>query len=255
MSFRPFASVLLVLAVSTPAHAGLDVSTDACRIESRYDVRIDGERMTFTRKDPPQVVVIARSGAITVDGRTLALDAADAARAIDLERSLRAIVPEAKGVAIEAVGIAFEAIGHASTAFAESPSQARESAERLARTSAELRRAIEAKEDWSLASDAYVERLVEGAVGSLVGELVGNITSQALKVAFSGGDTAALAELEARAASIEKHVEKGIKASARALETRVDRLCDQLRAADAIEDGLVARLPDGSRLDLFDLAR
>ena len=71
----------------------------------------------------------------------------------------------------------------------------------------------------------------------------------ALKVALSG-DESAVAELEARAESIEKTVEKAVEKRSAELERRAETLCTRLHALDAIEAGIEARLPDGSRLDL-----
>ena len=150
------------------------------------------------------------------------------------------------------MSIAFEAVGHASTAFAASPREARESAERIARTSRELQKGIAAKQHWDSTSDADLDRLIEGAVGSLIGELVGNVTVMALKVAFTG-DESAVAELEARAASIEKTVEEAVEKRGKALEQRAEALCANIRALDAIESRIEARLPGNARFDLVQL--
>lgn len=247
---RSLPSLVLVtlLLSATCAHAKVHVG-DHCDLDSRYSFKIEPTRLVFTEDDSKRVIALSRGGGIEVDGRALTLGAADHARVDELERGMRALVPEVKGIAIEAVGIAFEAVGHASTAFASSPAAARESAERIARTSEELKKGIEAKQDWNAKSDADLDRVIEGAVGALVGEMVGNVTAMALKVAFSG-DEAAVAELEARADAIEKTVEKAVEKRSKDIERRAGQLCSRLRALDAIESGVEARLPDGSRLDL-----
>lgn len=243
---------LLALASLSIAAAPLQAKTHVgndCDLDSGYSFRIEPARLVFTEDASKRVIALLPGGGITVDGKAVALDAADRARADELERGMRALVPEVKGIAIDAVAIAFEAVGHASTAFASSPSEARESAERIARTATELQKGIEAKQDWSGKADADLDRIIEGAVGALVGELVGNVTAMALKVALSG-DESAVAELEARAESIEKTVEKAVEKRSAELERRAETLCTRLHALDAIEAGIEARLPDGSRLDL-----
>ena len=241
---------LLLACTTAPAMARFNVGNDDCDIDSRYSVKVEPARFVFTADDGKRSVEVLPGGHVNIDGAPLALNAADRTRMDDLERGMRALVPEVKAIAIDAVGIAFEAVGHASTAFASSPRAARESAERIARTSRELQKGIAAKQHWDSTTDSDFDRLIEAAVGSLVGELVGNVTAMALKVAFTG-DEAAVAELEARAASIEKTVEDAVEASGKELERRAEALCSRLRDLDAIESRLEARLPGNERFDLI----
>ena len=256
MTLRPLASfVALALALSlSSAHASLNIDSDHCDVESDYSTKFDGHSITFSNDKTHRVVVLGPGGAITVDGKSLSLDAADRENAVALENAIRAIVPQAKALAVDAVGIAFEAVGHASTAFASNAHQARESAERIARTAAELKRAINERDDWGPQSDKEISRLIEGSVGSLIGEMVGNITAQAISVALSG-DEAALAELEARADSIEKNVEKAVESRAKELGQRADALCQSVHELDRIESQFSARMPDGSAIDLIQIKR
>jgi len=254
MNLLPTAAALLLAAVSTPAAASINLGRASCGIDTPYSVRIEPERIVFTHDRNKQVVALRADGAVEVDGFTAPMDARDRALIRDMEREMRNLIPVVKGIAIDAVAIAFEAVGHASMAFAESPQHARESAERIARTADEIKRAVETQDSWGSESEAHIERIVEGAVGTLIGELVGNVTAQAIKVAFSG-DGSAIAELEARAGSIEKNVDKAIKARGRELEARAEEFCERLRGLEDIEARISARLPDGSQLDLIRLRR
>lgn len=255
MNLLPSATVALLLAAaSMPAPASINFGRASCDIDTPYSVRIEPERIVFTHDRSKQVVALRADGAIEVDGFTAPMDARDRALVRDLEQEMRGLVPVVKGIAIDAVAIAFEAVGHTSTAFAESPQRARESAERIARTADEIKRAVENQHTWGSGSEAHIERIIEGAVGTLIGEIVGNVTAQAIKVAFSG-DRSAIAELEARAASIEKNVEKAIRKRGKELEARAEMLCERLRGLEDIEARISARLPDGSPLDLIRLRR
>jgi hypothetical protein len=69
-------------------------------------------------------------------------------------------------------------------------------------------------------------------------------------VSRSVNDPSALAELEARAGSIEKNVEQAVESRSRELEARADALCRQVRDLDAIESRISARLPDGEAINL-----
>lgn len=248
------AASFMLVASAGSSHAKLQIDGEHCEVESRYSTRIEGNRIAFTDKNSEQVVAILPGGALEVDGNAVNLDAADQSRVVELDRGVRAIIPEAKALAIEAVGVAFEAVGHVSTAFAANAEDARESAERLARTSEEIKQTIRSRDVWSADAETEIEALIEGAVGSLIGEMVGNITAQAVAAAFSG-DASAVAELEARASSIEANVEKIVEKRARQLESRADELCKQVQAIDRIESGLTARLPDGSALNLVEVSR
>ena len=245
------AAVSLVLAVSAgSSRAKVSIDSVQCDVESRYSTKIESGRIAFTDDKSRQVVAILPGGTLQIDGKAVSLDAADQLRVVELDRGVRVLIPEAKALAIDAVGVAFEAVGHVSTAFATNAEEARESAERLARTAEEIKQAIRSRDVWGADSEKEIEALIEGAVGSLIGEMVGNITAQAVAAAFSG-DVSAVAELEARASSIEKVVEK----RAKELESRADALCKQVQALDRIESDITARLPDGSALNLVEVNR
>lgn len=256
MTFRTLigTSALALAFAAGSAVAKIHVDGDHCDVQSNYSTRIDGNRITLTNDSTKSVLTLLPGGRVEIDGRPLSLSTSDAAHFAELERGIRAIIPEAKALAVDAVGIAFEAVGHVSTAFASDAHQARESAERIARTADELKRSINARDSWGPNSDREVEDLIERSVGSLIGEMVGNITAQAIKVALSGDD-AAVAELEARAGSIEKNVEKAVEKRAKEIETRADALCERAKDLDRIEAQIDARLPDGSPLDLVRVKR
>ncbi|SFN34070.1 DUF2884 family protein [Dokdonella immobilis] len=248
------ASTLAFAFAASAAVARIHVDGDNCDVQSNYSTRIDGSRITLTDESSKAVVTLLPGGRVEIDGRSLPLSPSDAAHFAELERGIRAIVPEAKALAVDAVGIAFEAVGHVSTAFASDAHQARESAQRIARTADELKRSINARDSWGPHSDREVEDLIERSVGALIGEMVGNITAQAIQVALSGDD-AAVAELEARAGSIEKNVEKAVEKRAKEIEARADALCERARDLDRIEAQIDARLPDGSPVDLVRVKR
>lgn len=256
MNIRPiFSTVAMALALSSAgAMARVHIDGDHCDIDSGYSTRIEAGRITFTNDTTHQVLALLPGGMVEVDGKPFALDDADRARTLDFERTLRKLVPEAKALAVDAVAIAFEAVAHVSTAFASNGHEARESARRIARTADELKRSINARDSWGPHSDREIGELIEGTVGSLIGEMVGNITAQAVKVALSG-DEAAVAELEARAGSIEKNVEKAVEKRADELEQRADALCQRVKELDRIESQISARLPDGSAFDLVTIKR
>lgn len=246
MTIRRFLlAALIAFPVLAPHTASAEISV--CDLQSPYSLRVQPQQLVFTRSgDTPAEIVIA-DGRLRVDGREVALSAADSRRLADYERGVRDLLPEVKAIARQAVGIAFEAVGQVNAAFASSPADARAQAKRMQALATDLERRIESGHEWS---DAEVEGIVQNAVGSLIGDLVGNVTAQALKIAFTG-DEAAAAELEARASAIEKGVERAVERSTADLERRAEALCPRVLALNRMAGELDVALPGGGRLDLF----
>jgi hypothetical protein len=234
------------------AHAGMDLHGADCGMHSDYSLSIKPDALVFTRTHGAPSDIVISNGSLRVDGRTLDVSAADRERLLALEHGVRDTLPEIKAIAHEAISIAFDAVGEVAAAFAKDGDAARASAQRLARTAADLNLRIDASDNFAGWNDKDVERLVEGAVGTLVGEVVGNVAGQAISVALSGDEKAA-AELEARANSIDKNVERVVKKRSRDLEARVVGMCPRLHRLAQLEGELDVRLADGSRLDLVSM--
>ena len=77
--------------------------------------------------------------------------------------------------------------------------------------------------------------------------VIGDIVGGAISAAFSGDE----ARIE-RMNNLDKEIERRVQPRANQLEKRAESLCRRMEALDAIDDALVYRLPDGSRLDLID---
>jgi hypothetical protein len=234
-------------AVSVPAFAHTHIHE--CDLSSDYSLSIKPDRLVFKRHLGTPAEIEIANGTLRVDGALVATNAADAQRLRDAEREVRALVPEVKGIARDAVAIAFDAVGQVAAAFAHDGAAARRSAEHIAALGREIDRKIADTYSFDHWQDADIDRLVGSTVEAVVPEIVGNVTAEALKVAFTG-DEAAAAELEARASSIEKSVDRAVEKQSAQLEVRARGVCSRLRALDRVQSGLDVRLPDGGRLDL-----
>lgn len=241
-------ALALGAAVAAPAYAH-HIHVDDCGLHSDYSLSIKPDRLVFKRRSGTPAEVEIANGTLTVDGRSIAVDDADARRLRDAEHEVRALVPEVKAIARDAVGIAFDAVGQVTAAFASDPEAARASAERIARAGRELDRKLAAADSFDDWQQADIDRVVQDTVSTLVPEIVGNVAAQAIKVALTG-DEAAAAELEARADGIEKSVDRVVDKRSAELERRAKALCPRLRALERAESELDLRLPDGRRLDL-----
>lgn len=234
-------------AVSMPAFAHTHIHD--CDLSSDYSLSIKPDRLVFKRHAGTPAEIEIANGTLRIDGTLVATNTADAQRLRDAEREVRSLVPEVKAIARDAVAIAFDAVGQVAAAFAHDGAAARRSAEHLAALGREIDRKIADTDSFDHWEDADIDRLVGSTVEAVVPEIVGNVTAQALKVAFTG-DEAAAAELEARAESIEKSVDRAVAKQAAQLEVRAMGVCSRLRALDRVQSDLDVRLPDGSRLDL-----
>lgn len=241
-----FASSVLC---ASAAHAGIDMRQADCGLHSNYSLTIKSDSLSFTRKSGQPAEVVIADGTLRVDGRLLAVDAADRQRLRDIEHGVRTSVPEVKAIAHAAIAIAFDAVGEVAAAFARDTDAARASAQRMTRAAHDLHQRIDDSDSFSGWQEADVDRLVGGAVESLVGEIMATVATRAVSVALSGDEKAA-ADLEARADGIEKNVDRLVARHTHDLEQRALGLCSRIRTLAGIENELGLRLPDGSRLDL-----
>jgi len=245
---RTTLAAALALAGASAAHASIDLHGVDCDLHSDYAMAVERDAVVFTRTDGSPAEIVLAHGTLVVDGRPVPLGAADRERVLGIENGVRDLLPQVRAIVHDAIQIAFDAVNEVSAAFAKDPADARASAERLARTFAEIRRRIDAKEAMTGWTDDEIERLVEDAVGTLVAEVVGNVAGQAVAIAL-GGDEKALAELEARANGIDARVERLVAARSRDLEARAEGICPRLRTLARLGSELEVR-PSGQRLRL-----
>jgi hypothetical protein len=223
---------------------------EVCNVSSPYDVKLTAESLTFTREGATPHDVRMAAGRLTVDGREIALTAADRASIARYEAEVRALVPEVKQIAKEAIGIAFGAILHVAQTFADSDADFSRSRDKLEDARRELEHRIDTEFDSKPWNDVAFERVIGDAVKATVPVIVGDITAKAIKVALSGDEKAA-EELERKAEKMEQTLEREVERKADALEARANALCPRIVALDRIESELALRLPDNAQLDLL----
>lgn len=242
---------LLPLAVTLAALCAGNVQArkfDACGVESDYDLTIGNEVLTFSRSAGTPQRIEMRDGRLTIDGAAQTLSAADTARIASYERDIRGMVPEVKAIAVDAVGIATEAVVQVAAAFAGERGNAAAVA-KLEQLGADIGRRIDASVSTSEWREDEFNEAIESMTAELVPMLVGDIAALAVSAALTG-DEAGLAEIEAKATSLERDVEARVAKRADAIEARAEKLCPRVLALDEIEKALELRLADGSQLDL-----
>jgi len=185
-----------------------------------------------------------RQGRLFVDGKWVALNAADSKRIAQYERETRAVLPLARQIGRDAAEIAFTVLGEVAAGFSSDPASTRaELAKARSRLDARLARSISANH---FNSDHLGEGIGQ-TVAELLPSLVGDIVGGAVRAALTG-DTARMQRMQ----TIDQDIEARVDPRAKALERRAEALCQHMQALDEIDDALEYRLPDGRPLDLLD---
>jgi hypothetical protein len=215
-----------------------------CDVESDYELHVTPRSLIMTREQGTPEAVLMRQGRLFVDGKWVALNAADSERIAQYERETRAVLPLARQIGRDAAEIAFTVLGEVASGFSSDPATTRaELAKARNRLDARLARSISANHFNSDHLGEGIGRTVAELLPSLVGDIVGGAVSAALT-----GDTARLRRIE----RIDQDIEARVDPRARALERRAEALCQHMQALDEIDDALEYRLPDGRALDLLD---
>ena len=242
--------VALLAAFAAPAYAHDKHERElSCDLHSDYNLSFGPESLRFERDNGQRRIELIQ-GKLLVDGRVVALTAADREKLLKFEQEVRAMMPEVRAIALEALEIAYTAVVHVLRAFDDNGSAERS----IARLEAEHKAArakIENGSSTLLFDEREFEKLVESTVATVVPEVVGNVTALALKAAFSG-DEGAVEAIERKADRLEKEIERDVEHRADELERRADKLCPQLTELDRLESTLDVRLADGRPLNLLD---
>ena len=242
-------AVLALTLCATVAHAEINIQSGHCDVRSDYSLAVEPDRLVFTRASGHPAEVVIADGALNVDGRVVAVNAADRQRLLDIEHGVRNALPDVKAIAHAAIAIAFDAVGEVAAAFAADGDAARTSAQRLQHMARELDRRIDASDNFAGWQDADIDRLVQGAASSLAGEIASTVAARAVTVALSG-DEKGVADLEARANGIDKKIDRLVEKRSKELEARAAGLCARVHALADVESALTVRLPDGRPLGL-----
>jgi hypothetical protein len=230
-------------------HRDYDHGLAACDLDSPFALKVGRDALAFTQTSGTPRRVELRGGRLIVDGRDVALSAADRARIVRFEAEVRAVLPEVLGLALEAVDIAFGAVHEVVRTFVRDG----ESLERIAQRLASAQREISTRIETRFADGAFDERGLEQAIEQTVAELVPMVAAEIAAVAVAAalsGDTTVAEDLERRAERLEATIEREVEQRAAALERRANALCPRIAALATLESELDVRLADGARLDL-----
>lgn len=249
------ASLAATLAiVSTGAAAkGFSFTTDTCKYDygTLYDVDVTAAGLSFHRDSGTPSRIFLHDGALKVDGRDTSVSAADAAALRRYEDGVRRLLPEVAAVAREGIDMGYSAMTTVTMTFAE-PGQRDALLAKLRRKQAEALRSVDQGVGAGHWSSDRMTGLMADSISDSVGELVGSVTSSAVTAALSG-DTAKVASLQARAASLDKALNGEMDKRSKDLEARSNGICPRLNDLAELQRGWRVRLPDGSPLELMSI--
>lgn len=250
---RSFLPMLLAfgVAVAAPAVAGeIHFDHNQCDYDTSYDVFVTDAGVRFARNEGVPSKVFMHDGQLRVDGRDVAVSAADADSLRRYEAEVRAAVPEVAGIAREGLDIGFSAITTVAATFVQDGDQRSEVMERLNRKHAAALRGIDntlGRGEWRKGA---LGDTIGDAIEDTVQELVSTVTAGAVKAALSG-DEAQLAALEARADALDDAIERNVDKRADKLSDRADLLCRKFDAMNDMQAKWQFRLDDGKPLELM----
>lgn len=240
------------LALGLPAHAhGLHMDSDQCRVGTDYDVLVQPGGIRFERNDGKPAQVFMHDGALRIDGRDVAVSAADAARLREYEGQVRSLLPEVASIARDGVDIGFDALTTVVASFAEDPAERSRLTDDLNREHRQALADVENGLGHGVWRQHSMENLMENQLGDGVSTLVSTVTAKAVKAALSG-DQRQVAALEARADTLDRSIDQQVDARADKLGDRAQALCPRLVRLDQLQQQFEFRLTDGSRLALVD---
>ena len=244
---RRLMAMLLALAIAPMAQA----RNLECSMHSDYHLQMHGQAFVFTRDDGPTQRVVLGGGRLFVDGREVALNAADQQRVNEYENELRRLLPEARQVAAEATDIAFTALTEVARGFADKGDNS--TVRQLEQAHRRLRAQLDKDPAFVFNGDIDAE-VIRPVISEFVPAITGAAVKTALSIAFSG-DEALTKAFEARMNTMGHDIDVKVKARAESLKPLAHSLCQRTKRLDAIEEGLTMRMDDGSSLNLLETGR
>lgn len=246
------AGFLMLAAGSAGAHS-------ACNMELAAGLRITDEAIEFY-KDDQQAYTILNDRALVVKGKALKLSQSQEDAVANYAASIRATVPEVRGMAVEGIDLAIEAIRITFDSLLGEKNQiSTQLTTELRNAKSDVNRYFssgeaitfnhsndEVPEFLGKHFETRVERIVETAVQDSIGSIM---IAMGKEILAAGGN---MDTFEARMNKFGEQMEVQMNAKAALLETRGEKLCDSISAVDASEEQLKQAVP---ALESFNLIR
>lgn len=245
------AASLLPLGAAQAGHFHHDCDVN---LHSDYDLRIGSDGLSFSPDKGTGAKIRVDAGRLFVDGREVAVSAADRERLARFEDEVLGIREEAIGIAIEGIDIGLTAVREVNAAFEEDADRIAEFNQRLERIRGDLEHAVRSDLSHGRPTDEEIERVVDKVVEPLVKELVSsiaaNVAGEAIAMALSGDESRAK-DIEAKAKRLERTIEDKVEGAAKQLEARARELCPRVQNLAALNASFQVEIATGTKLDLL----
>lgn len=236
------------------------VADDACNVELTAGVTMNEETIEFfNEKSKNSLYKIADDKVLIIDGDVIDLDEQQQALVTRYSKTIKAMVPEVRAVAIEGVDIAIEGVNLAfDKLLGEGNSVGANLSQELAIIRTEVAERFTLKHGFTLGEDGLdesellgdefeqrLESVVEKAVMSSIGSIMVAVGQEMM---FSGGDSNAF---ETRMENFGASIEHEIESRAKLIEQKAQQLCLSAVKIDQLEAQLKSSVSQLSNIDVI----
>lgn len=225
-----------------------------CDVETPYSVDLRGEGIGFSSKQAELASLRLHGGRLYVDGREVALSAADRKTIRAMEQEVRALSSDAIVIASDAIDIAFDVLNEVSAALIEDGARQTELLRSMEKTRSivqmQIRDAVLNRPFDESAFEELVESQIEVMGAELVKVVLGDLVPRAIAAALSGNE-ATVRDIEARTKQLETDIEQRIEMRAKDIERRAESLCPRVQSLVDMQSSLAVRFKDGARIELL----
>ncbi|GHE86862.1 DUF2884 family protein [Thalassotalea profundi] len=243
------ATSILLASTSAFAH-NASFSTDSCNVEIEGGISITNDSLTFS-KDKKSLYKI-ENNELFVSDKKVQLTDSQRSLLTQYSTSIRAVVPEVKGVALDAMDLAVDGVNLAfNELLGEGNSVGRELTTELGKLRSEIQFKFDENKTISFDEDGFdgeeffgeefeqrIESLVETTITNSMGSLLIAVGQELL---FSGGDPDAF---EARMEKFGEQIEYEMESRGEQIEKRGEALCGSIANIDNIEELLKSSIDE-----------
>lgn len=207
-----------------------DLSPRSCGLATSYDVQVDDAGVRLHRDGGSPAEIFIHDGALSIDRRPQIVGVDDALRLQQMEREVRALMPEAVGIVRGAVELSFDALASTIRAMTGSERKAR----RIERYRQRALKDVEASLGQGRWNQQAFADTFEADVTLAAEEAAHGIARSALWAVFTGRAH----RLDERADRVDREVDKLVEARSATLQRRAQALCARVDRVRELQDAL-----------------
>jgi len=240
-------SLGLAATVQATAHE-LHVNGHHCGYSSAYDVQAKPDGIDFSRNVNGNATdVFMHDGQLRVNGKAVAVSAADAARPRAYENGMRELLPQMAGIANDAIGMAFDALATVAATLGGSQHHRDALVDWLNQQRRVALRELDAHVNAQRWDQQGFGSAIEKPVTEAANDMASSLTRSVLWAVLTGHAR----DVEARADAIDQSVDKAMSERSDQLEAHAEAICPRLDSLAQLQQQFGFRLADGSALQVL----